>query len=39
MNVNVWDVNEHLQRLVREGVAVEDRHLADPDRPLETLGA
>jgi 3-phenylpropionate/trans-cinnamate dioxygenase ferredoxin reductase subunit len=37
MNVNVWDVNEHIQRLIRERVAVEDRRLADPDTPLEEL--
>ena len=39
MNVNVWDVNEHIQRLIRERVAVEDRRLADPDIPLEELVA
>jgi 3-phenylpropionate/trans-cinnamate dioxygenase ferredoxin reductase subunit len=39
MNVNVWDVNEQVQRLIRERVAVEDRHLADPDVSLEELVA
>ncbi|MGH2745161.1 MAG: NAD(P)/FAD-dependent oxidoreductase, partial [Thermoleophilaceae bacterium] len=34
MNVNVWDVNEEVQTLVRERVAVDDRRLADPDIPL-----
>ena len=37
MNVNVWDVNELIQRLIRERVAVEDRRLADPDIPLGEL--
>jgi 3-phenylpropionate/trans-cinnamate dioxygenase ferredoxin reductase subunit len=29
MNVNVWDVNEPVQRLIREGVAVDERMLGD----------
>src|SRR4051794_11901981 len=37
MNVNVWDVTENLQALIRERVAVDDRRLADPDVPLEEL--
>jgi 3-phenylpropionate/trans-cinnamate dioxygenase ferredoxin reductase subunit len=37
MNVNVWDVTDHIQRLIRARVAVDDRRLADPDVPLETL--
>ena len=37
MNVNVWDVSDHIQRLVRERVPVDDRRLADPDVPLEDL--
>ena len=37
MNVNVWDVNEAVQQLIRERVAVDDRRLADPDVPLEEL--
>jgi 3-phenylpropionate/trans-cinnamate dioxygenase ferredoxin reductase subunit len=37
MNVNVWDVTDHIQRLIRERVAVDDRRLADADVPLETL--
>jgi 3-phenylpropionate/trans-cinnamate dioxygenase ferredoxin reductase component len=37
MNVNVWDVTDPIQRLIRERVAVEDRRLADPDVPLEEL--
>jgi 3-phenylpropionate/trans-cinnamate dioxygenase ferredoxin reductase subunit len=37
MNVNVWDVNEDVQRLIRERVPVDDRRLADPDVPLAEL--
>jgi 3-phenylpropionate/trans-cinnamate dioxygenase ferredoxin reductase component len=37
MNVNVWDVTDHIQRLIRERVAVDDRRLADLDIPLEEL--
>jgi 3-phenylpropionate/trans-cinnamate dioxygenase ferredoxin reductase subunit len=37
MNVNVWDVTDPIQRLIRERVAVDDRRLADPDVPLEDL--
>jgi len=37
MNVNVWDVTDHIQRLIRERVAIDDRRLADADVPLETL--
>jgi 3-phenylpropionate/trans-cinnamate dioxygenase ferredoxin reductase subunit len=37
MNVNVWDVTDPIQRLIRERVAVEDRRLADPDVALEDL--
>jgi len=37
MNVNVWDVSEHIQRLIRRRVAVDDRRLADPDVALEDL--
>jgi 3-phenylpropionate/trans-cinnamate dioxygenase ferredoxin reductase subunit len=37
MNVNVWDVTDPIQRLIRERVAVDDRRLADPDIPLEEL--
>ena len=39
MNVNVWDVNDHVKRLIGERVAVDDHQLADPDIPLEDLGA
>jgi 3-phenylpropionate/trans-cinnamate dioxygenase ferredoxin reductase subunit len=37
MNVNVWDVTDPIQRLIRERVAVDDGRLADPDVPLENL--
>jgi 3-phenylpropionate/trans-cinnamate dioxygenase ferredoxin reductase subunit len=37
MNVNVWDVTDTIQRLIRDRVAVDDRRLADPDVPLEEL--
>ncbi len=37
MNVNVWDVTDHIQRLIRERVPVDDLRLADPDVPLDDL--
>jgi 3-phenylpropionate/trans-cinnamate dioxygenase ferredoxin reductase component len=37
MNVNVWDVIDPIQRLIRERIPVEDRRLADTDVPLEDL--
>jgi 3-phenylpropionate/trans-cinnamate dioxygenase ferredoxin reductase component len=37
MNLNVWDVIDPIQRLIRERVAVDDRRLADPDVALEDL--
>jgi 3-phenylpropionate/trans-cinnamate dioxygenase ferredoxin reductase subunit len=37
MNVNVWDVTEPIQRLIRDRVPVDDRRLADPDIRLEDL--
>jgi 3-phenylpropionate/trans-cinnamate dioxygenase ferredoxin reductase subunit len=39
MNVNVWDVNEEIQHLVRSGTPVDRDLLADPDVPLERLAA
>ena len=39
MNVNVWDVTDPIQRLIRERVPVDDRRLADPDVPLDELAA
>jgi 3-phenylpropionate/trans-cinnamate dioxygenase ferredoxin reductase component len=37
MNVNVWDVNEHIQELVRSGATVDAARLTDPDVALEEL--
>jgi 3-phenylpropionate/trans-cinnamate dioxygenase ferredoxin reductase component len=37
MNVNVWDVTDHIQALIRERRAVSDEQLRDPDAPLERL--
>jgi 3-phenylpropionate/trans-cinnamate dioxygenase ferredoxin reductase subunit len=37
MNVNVWDVVDPIQRLIRDRVSVDERRLADPGVPLETL--
>jgi 3-phenylpropionate/trans-cinnamate dioxygenase ferredoxin reductase subunit len=35
MNVNIWDVNEAIQAIVRGGRTVNTGRLADPDVPLE----
>ena len=37
MNVNVWDVNDHIQALIRSGETVDPDRLADPDIPLTDL--
>lgn len=37
MNVNVWDVNDQVQRLIRERVSVDAARLADEDIPLDSL--
>jgi 3-phenylpropionate/trans-cinnamate dioxygenase ferredoxin reductase subunit len=37
MNVNVWDVNQHVQALIRARQPVEVAVLADTDTPLESL--
>ncbi len=37
MNVNIWDVNDAVQALVRSGQPVDEAALADPDIPLESL--
>jgi len=37
MNVNVWDVNETIQALIRSRAVVDEARLADPDVPLEEL--
>ena len=38
MNVNVlWDVNEHVQALVRSRRAAAAAELVDPETPLDSL--
>ena len=37
MNVNVWDVNESVQKLIRAGVRVDPVALADPGVALDSL--
>jgi 3-phenylpropionate/trans-cinnamate dioxygenase ferredoxin reductase subunit len=37
MNVNVWDVNEHVQALIRARQPVDLAALTDPGTPLESL--
>jgi Reductase C-terminal len=37
MNVNVWDVNEQVQELIRSRVEIDKDALCDLDTPLETL--
>jgi 3-phenylpropionate/trans-cinnamate dioxygenase ferredoxin reductase subunit len=37
MNVNVWDVNEHVQAIIRSRRQVDKDALRDPDTPLESL--
>ena len=37
MNVNVWDVNEHVQTLIRSQRVIDPAVLRDPDTPLESL--
>jgi 3-phenylpropionate/trans-cinnamate dioxygenase ferredoxin reductase component len=37
MNVNVWDVNEHVQELIRSRRSVDRRALVDAGTPLESL--
>ena len=37
MNVNVWDVNEAVQGIIRRGNRVDPRRLADEQVPLEEL--
>jgi 3-phenylpropionate/trans-cinnamate dioxygenase ferredoxin reductase subunit len=39
MNVNVWDVNDAIQALVRSRRPVADDVLADPSVPLDSLAA
>jgi len=37
MNVNVWDVNDDIQTLIRSGTLVDQARLTDPDVPLTDL--
>ncbi len=37
MNVNVWDVNQHVQALIRSRRRVDLAALTDPDTPLDSL--
>jgi 3-phenylpropionate/trans-cinnamate dioxygenase ferredoxin reductase subunit len=37
MNVNIWDVNDKIESLVRARHPVEATRLADPNVPLDTL--
>jgi hypothetical protein len=37
MNVNIWDVNDKIEALVRAARPVDAARLADPDVPLDTL--
>lgn len=39
MNVNIWDVNDSIQALVRSGKPVSAQALADAAAPLESLAA
>jgi 3-phenylpropionate/trans-cinnamate dioxygenase ferredoxin reductase subunit len=39
MNVNIWDVNEDIQALIRSGATVSDDALRDPDVALADLAA
>jgi 3-phenylpropionate/trans-cinnamate dioxygenase ferredoxin reductase subunit len=37
MNVNIWDVTEPIQALVRSGQQVDTSKLADPQVPIDSL--
>lgn len=37
MNVNIWDVNDAVEALVRSGAPIDPSKLADPDVPLTEL--
>lgn len=37
MNVNIWDVNEEIQRLIRDRVTVDRARLADPSVDLASI--
>jgi|GEM_PF-4542859 len=37
MNVNVWDINEHVQALIRSRLPIDRAALTDRDTPLDSL--
>jgi 3-phenylpropionate/trans-cinnamate dioxygenase ferredoxin reductase subunit len=37
MNLNVWDVTDQIQRLIRARVPVDEGRLSDPGVPLDDL--
>jgi 3-phenylpropionate/trans-cinnamate dioxygenase ferredoxin reductase component len=37
MNLNIWDISDTIDALIRSRVAVDDRRLADPGTPLAAL--
>jgi 3-phenylpropionate/trans-cinnamate dioxygenase ferredoxin reductase subunit len=39
MNVNVWDVSDPIQELIRSGATVDRARLADPDVPVEEVAS
>jgi 3-phenylpropionate/trans-cinnamate dioxygenase ferredoxin reductase subunit len=39
MNVNVWDVNQHVQALIRSRTPIDVNKLTDVETPLESLAA
>jgi 3-phenylpropionate/trans-cinnamate dioxygenase ferredoxin reductase subunit len=39
MNVNVWDVSDPIQELIRSGATVDRARLADPDVPVEEVSS
>jgi 3-phenylpropionate/trans-cinnamate dioxygenase ferredoxin reductase component len=39
MNVNVWDVTDHIQTLIRSREQIDAGRLRDPDLPLEELAS
>lgn len=39
MNVNVWDVTDHIQQLIRGGTPVDPQALGDPSVPLTSLNS
>ena len=38
MNVNVWDVNDAVQSIIRRGTPVDTARLANPEIPLDEVG-